>query len=103
MGNKYSVTADPLRRRLWMPPLKAEPVPARRPLILPDDREGEDDRLSGPPNAYASTVHGQDVDEDPAAASKTIAAATTAFDEDNDDEGEDRSIISRSTFQAEAF
>jgi len=71
-----------------MPPLKAEPVPARRPLILPDDREGEDDRLSGPPNAYASAVHGQ-VDEDPVMASRTIAAAATTFEDEDDDEGAD--------------
>ncbi len=108
MGNKYSVTADPSRRRLWMPPLEADPPEPTtcRPLvadeelplllvvgenrILPDEEEGEGDRLSGPtPSVYASAVHGQDVDEDPVMASRTIAAAVTTFDDD----GVDRSML----------
>ncbi len=108
MGNKYSVTADPSRRRLWMPPLEADPEPTTcRPpvadeelpllqvlgenrLLLDDDDEEEDDRLSGPtPNAYASAVHGQSVDEDPVMARRTIAAAATTFDDD----GANRSIL----------
>ena len=111
MGKRYRVTADPSRRRLWMPPrpLNDEPEPTRRPPLVPDGLplllvEGEnrisppeeadnDDRLSGPaPNAYASTVHEHDDDdEDPAMASRTIAAAATTLDDD--DEGADRSIL----------
>ena len=70
-------------------PLNDEPEPTRRPPLVPDGLplllvEGEnrisppeeadnDDRLSGPaPNAYASTAHEHD---------------------DDDDEGADRSIL----------
>lgn len=103
MGNKYSVTADPSRRRLWMPPPRrledeSPPIEALSPLVMGDNRivpdEMEvDDRFSGPaPNAYASTV--QEQDEDPVMASKIIAAAETTFDEDDDDCAEvERSIF----------
>lgn len=94
MGNKYSVTADPSRRRLWMPPLEAEPDPTTcRPPVADEELPllqvlGENRR--GPtPNAYASAVHGQGVEEDPVMARRTIAAAATTFDDDE----ADRSIL----------